>query len=280
MRYRIFVTCLILFMILMLGLSADLALAEAAPFQPDQAIYSLQLLAEQSLVKLNPDPGSRADFALDLLTRRITDLKNASGAAAEIPALSRLDQALDETAQELAPVLPPHATALRQRSILLLNDLQYVIASLAVAPKKDATTYGRVQLKATSFLIILSDPSRPLSALLTQLNATGTPVPQEAPTPTRDPIATATIVPPANVDPHIVAFQPGSGGAEHAFWPLTGAHQSLDCQTCHTPGPVRRHPHPVRRLPHQGRAGIKAPFPCHVRDVPQHGRLEAGLLQP
>ena len=74
MRYRIYILSLSLFLIVMLALSADLALAQAAPLHPGQDFYDLQLWAEQSLVTINPDPASRAAFSLDLLQRRLDDL--------------------------------------------------------------------------------------------------------------------------------------------------------------------------------------------------------------
>jgi hypothetical protein len=237
MRYRIFVVFLVLFMILMLGLSADLALAETAPFSPAQPLYGLQLWAEQSLLKLNPDPVSRAAFTLDLVQRRISDLRDAAGSAGEIEALGRIDQVLNDTAMELAPLAPQDTAQLRQRTVTLLNDLQSVMASLSVAPKQAAKIFGEVQLKTTSFLITLSDPAQPLSALPGQLDpAIMAAIAQPVATTTRGPEATATAIPPQAVDPHIVAFQAGSGGAAHAFWPLSGAHQTADCQACHTQG--------------------------------------------
>ncbi len=238
---------LFLFMVLMLGISADLALAEAAPFQPAQPLYNIQLWAEQSLIKLNPDPSSRADFALDLFQRRVGDLKSASGTAAEIPALTQLNLSLDETARELAPITQQNAAPRRQRMIELLNDLQFTLVGLIDAPQHAAASLSQVQLKSTSFLITLSDPTQPLSALLSQLNPTQ-PVAATRPDPT------ATTSPPVLVNPHIVTFQAGSGGAEHAFWPLTGQHLAIDCQACHTQGIYNGTPNQCAD--------------CHARDLP------------
>jgi hypothetical protein len=36
--------------------------------------------------------------------------------------------------------------------------------------------------------------------------------------------------------PHIVRFQPGSLGAMHAFFPLTGRHAEIECAACHSGG--------------------------------------------
>ncbi len=39
-----------------------------------------------------------------------------------------------------------------------------------------------------------------------------------------------------NIDPRAVSFLPGSNGAEHAFFPLTGSHAQLECEACHAEG--------------------------------------------
>ena len=94
----------------------------------------------------------------------------AAGSQAELTALTRLDSALDEAARGLSVIPQQKATLLRERAYSLLNDLQVVLGGLTVAPQQAADNFGRVQLKSTSFLIVLSDPTQPLSALLTQLD--------------------------------------------------------------------------------------------------------------
>ena len=273
MRNRIFIVCLVLFLILMLAASAGLALAEAAPFHPGQSLFGLQLWSEQSLATLNPDPANRAAFMLDLVQRRIADLRLATGSPAEIIALTRLDSSLDEAARGLSVIPQQNATILRERAYSLLNDLQIVLAGLTFAPRQAADNFGHVQLKSTSFLIVLSDPTQPLSALLTQLDPLAeAAAARPASTATTGPVPTATSAPPVIVNPHIVVFQSGSGGAEHRFWPLTGKHLEINCQACHTQGIYAGTPNQCAGCHLQDAPALRHPFPttcdlCHNTQV-------------
>ena len=227
MRKIAFWPILITLMLLMLSLTAGLALAEIAPFHSGDALFSLQQSAEQLLVDLNPDPGARVETLMDLFERRINDLDLTHGSP---EALAQFDQALNQMLQALVNAPEHHAADLRSRAMNVLAKAHDSLDKLASEGmiEPEVLTLRREVVRAA--LLDLADLNRPLSDLLngdqnvlaTSLNA----VMAQAD-------VNASVAGALSVGAHTVAFQPGSVGAMHTFFPLTGKHAKIECAVCH-----------------------------------------------
>ena len=233
MRKIVFWIVLPILMVLMLSLTAGLALAELAPFHPGDTLYSLQYQAEQVMVTLTPDQNAKAETLLDIFQRRTADLGNSGDG---MKALQQFDLAYDQLMQALVDAPDSHAADLRSRAMAVFAKAVDKLGSLLQAGGTQTDSYQARINRLANVLQNLADLGRPLSALLT--DSSGQPIiglsaqssTQTAADTSGDPTQAQT------VDPHIVTFQSGSQGAEHAFFPLTGKHATIACTACHSNG--------------------------------------------
>jgi len=87
MRTSILVVSISLLLLILVGMTADIAIAKFEPFHPGEVFFPVQKLAEQNLLKLIIDRSQRADYVLGLLERRSNDLRAAQGTPHESAAL-------------------------------------------------------------------------------------------------------------------------------------------------------------------------------------------------
>ena len=251
LRFSILVVSLAVLLFIMLGLSADLAMAKLAPFHPGQALFPFQEVAEQSLFMMTQDPLARANYTLDLLQRRVSDLSLVQGTSEEDNALSLLSHELGQSIPAVAGTSAQGSSDLRNRLVVTLQSIQQVLDKLKIAPVQAAAQFNQLYNRLITLLAIVSNPANPLSALSGQpVAASQSPAPALPAT-----AAGATPTPvEGDVAPIAILFPPGSKGALHEFFPLTGKHASLQCQDCHSQGVFAGTP-----------AQCSA---CHTKDAP------------
>ena len=231
MRRILLITPFLFVGLLCLGILFAGWLSASAHFHPGQSLFPLQESAEELRLRLINDPAGKANYALELLERRIADLARLADTPAEVPALQALDKALDRAqiisaaSAKLKPDLMLRLKEMLERAVSLLS-------GLSIAPQKSPDLYTTVVTRALALHDMVSGVSaggsqegieRGTSAVLPlviQSNA--------MPTPNASAEALA--------DPQVVMFLPGSPGAQHEFFPLTGKHSILECASCHLEG--------------------------------------------
>ncbi len=230
MRKFLALSLLIVFLLTLFSTSVGVYLASAAPFRPGNLLFPVQRFAEDQGALLTLNSTERAQYYLSLTERRALDLAALAGTEQETLALQILDQALDraEAAMGEAPPsdLPLLIAHLSQVVAQIDTSLAYLNVSIKEAP--DLVVAFKAQVATLRALVglvqALSNPSAssPQGTVPMALQPQGTPG------------ATATAI--ATIDPHLVIFPPGSGGAEHAFFPLVDGHGNLQCEQCHQAG--------------------------------------------
>jgi len=211
-----------------IGLSAQIALAEAHPLRPGHAIFPLQDFAEQGRAKLTIREAQQTAYLLELAAKRTEDLLILAGSEDGPLAAEYLVQVLDQLIYALGE-------AAIGESALPLDDLVNLVLNIRVMLedvqfRSAAQIEGTAQLEAKVLVleeIISNLPGMEhgiLQADLDQIVAAGSLLES------RDGVRGT------EVSPHSIQFPPGSPGAEHAFFTLEGSHEELDCLDCHTDG--------------------------------------------
>ena len=205
------------------------------PFHPGSPFFRLQVFGEQVFERLIPDDTGRAEYALSVLLRRSSDLRFVTGTEYEALALEYLNQAIDQAASAVAAAPAESATLLRPELLEFIQAAETALQNLKVVRQENPEFLAALTAKVSVLRTMLSEPGfvqenfRLLSGITLQNQVTATPAP-----PPQAGLATRT--PSVTIQPHVVLFPPGSPGALHKFYPLTGKHAQLDCLSCHSEG--------------------------------------------
>lgn len=225
-----FITLIILGLVF---LGTGYTLAQRGNFSPDSPAFPFQKFSEQQMLALLQDPLPRAEYALQLLERRKVALSNLVGSPAEIAALQELNQALDQAILSIAEAPQAGLEGLKTRLALLLLDIETILSRLAVNPASVSELYAAVQGKVLALEKMVGNfaesANAPVPTPETNLLVNPLPTQPASATPEATPIQ-------GLIDPMMVQFPPGSPGAEHQFFPLSGKHAELTCQSCHIDG--------------------------------------------
>jgi predicted CXXCH cytochrome family protein len=223
MRSFLFKSCLITGFIILLLFAGSLILAVLAPFHPGNIFFPTQSFAEQQMGFIFSDPTKRASYMFDLEERRIKDLHTRIGSQYELVAIEYLDQSLDQAMQAMSLTSSEKVNDLRLRFFSLIAQTNETLKQLVVAPIQNQDVFQTFQAKILTFIQTtqtavssFKDPG------LTSLVSSGNP---------RILTDSSSI---AVESRGLIPFPPGSVGAVHAFFPLTGQHASLACKSCHT----------------------------------------------
>ncbi len=231
MRRFLLFASLIVILLILAGAGMGIALANSAPFRPGEALFPLQNFSEQATVTLASSQAGKADFLIRLMERRTADLGEVTGTNQEEPVLLALVKALNQAAQAIALMPEKEAASLRSQFAASLRNAHTAISRLVILPVKNPELVAGVQSKIQTLMMLLMG-GQPLAVSAPQAKLTPTallPIPSLTIVPTA--VLTATVSPAL-----MVYFPPGSPGAIHAFYPLTGGHATLDCVACHTQG--------------------------------------------
>ena len=223
MRRFFILATLIVITLAALGSTGGFALAETGPFRSGNILFPLQRFAEETRVWATSNKTGKASYLLDLADRRVLDLATQAGKPGELRALENLNIALDQAMAAVAAVPLEDLGPLKTRLSSLVGQMQVILAMLSITPAQAPDQYAAMQAKITAIGAMLASSDAPQSPSASV--APGALVPTAVPG-----------VPQPTVDPQAVAFPPGSTGALHAFFPLTGVHATVGCQGCHGNG--------------------------------------------
>ncbi|HSF79815.1 MAG TPA: hypothetical protein VLA49_01190 [Anaerolineales bacterium] len=215
-----------------LGILFTAWISASAHIQPGQILFPLQESAEELRTRLIADPTKKGNYALGLLEWRLADLTQLADTPAELAALQALDKALDR-AQKISAAAPAEIKPnLMSRLLKILEQAASLLSRLSISPQEAPDFYIAVVTRVLALQDLAADnntgaalepsDSQAIAMLPLVIRSNGVP---------------ASDVNSNNwIDPQTVVFPPGSPGAQHAFFPLTGRHASLECTSCHTDG--------------------------------------------
>ncbi|OGO40859.1 MAG: hypothetical protein A2W36_02160 [Chloroflexi bacterium RBG_16_58_14] len=227
MRRLLLLIVVLILLLAILGIGVGLSLSQDGPFQPGDALFPYQYLAEQERLSLIANPTERVIFLAHLAGVRADDLILLAGTPGEELALDYLSRAFDQVLQALRSMPADELPVLQEYLIEMAGKIDIALsASLVSNP-----TLADLQASFAAFRGLLaaynpenSPASNPLGLSLAR------------PPNGNNPDSGANSPGMQLIDPHAVSFPPGSSGAAHAFFPLTGRHAALPCEDCHTQG--------------------------------------------
>ncbi|NMB67240.1 MAG: hypothetical protein GYA20_00575 [Chloroflexi bacterium] len=212
--------------------AAGAALATLGPYRPGQAMFAVQYSAEHAYLDLRPGSQRRAAFGLTLLERRIGALETVNGTAAEIDVLTAVNTEIEHELALLQSVPAADEAPLRAGLVRDLEGLLAALDRLAYTPSASPQGFIGFRNAILALSLLARDASIPLANLYDLARNAGATAAGQATAAPGQPTPT----PQTAIDPRMVLFPPGSPGAVHAFYPLTGAHALLQCQNCHAQG--------------------------------------------
>jgi hypothetical protein len=214
---------------LIFGFSATaLAFVEISPFHPGQMFFPVQNSLDHVLVIFYLDHTSKSNYEMDILEKRISDLNNAAGQSEEISGINSVLVELDHVLNHFQKIPPEAEASLRKRFVDILISIQDQIPHYTYSAGANPKEFGAFQAKIAGLKFLAMDVSNSLTTLYA-INSQSNPAMEQANNP-----STSRTAQPGLSDSRMIPFLPGSAGASHAFFPLTGKHAALSCQSCHT----------------------------------------------
>jgi hypothetical protein len=228
-RFLLFATLMVILLTILLLASAAY-MAEKSIFLPGSFFYPLQGMAEELQSALYQDPSSLYQYRLKIAFRRLDGLAALTGTLDEKNALDGFLLALDQVTLAYSNLTTEDTLfleAARAGLIALLDRADPLMRNLAIVQMDFPDQFAEVETKLHVMRLLIANPDL-VPADLSQISLLSTP---EA-----TPMQAEGAAPAATIAPQMVQFLPGSKGALHSFFPLTGKHAELICESCHTTG--------------------------------------------
>ena len=229
MKQFVIISALILFILVLLITSAGYVMATVHPFHPGNAFFPLQSFVELNRVLLTSNRTTQANLYLDLLERRIEDLSEVTGTDNEHAATVAVEEALDRSIDAIATAPVEDLPHLKSRMAGLRDELEATLRLLKILPVQSPQMIEELQAKINTLYSMLG-----VNAVA--IEPEDLPRSEEEEIEIREQTPTPQIDEQGAIDPQTVEFPPGSTGAEHKFFPLSGKHATISCQDCHSEG--------------------------------------------
>jgi hypothetical protein len=221
-------------LILLLGLvlfaGASLILAEGGLFHPGSPIFHIQYFVEQRRADLTFNQNHKLVYLVDLVERRAGDVIGLAGTQTEVEAIFFLNENFNQALTALSKIPADELNTHFYRLEEMLGYLDAAMSSVSQAENLTSEMFLSLQEKISAMRTLLSMAG---GADNEQAQLQGDPsfLPFLA-----NGIAKPDATGLAAIPEHAVLFPPGSAGALHAFFPLTGQHAELTCESCHAGG--------------------------------------------
>lgn len=229
MRRFIIVLGILAILIMTLLALTGTGLAFFSPLAPGSTFFPLQEMIEFQRASLIRQYHERVDYQLGLVDKRIQDLDSVIGSQDEFTALTALEHALDEVIDSMSQVPDNDLAQLKTQLAESLTEIDTVLKRLVILPSDSPDLYENFQVKINTLFAMVSKET-PVLATSADTNVDTSIV--EATPITTTPDASELEA----VNPQAITFPPGSEGAQHKFFPLTGKHAEISCQNCHANG--------------------------------------------
>jgi len=228
MKRTLLIISLIIAFVLSGSSAAIIAFAEIAPFHPESDFFSFQVSVEHALMFLYQEPTSRSWYELKLLEKRVDDLAAVAGLPEEEVRINTVLMELDHVLLQFQKSESEEDGDLRIRFEKILTKMQLELEQFSFLAEENPDVFYQTQEKINRLKSLLADRANPLAKLY---------VLSQPPKSINVKVGLIQPFQPLEtnkIEPHKVPFLPGSAGAEHEFFPLTGKHAELTCEGCHS----------------------------------------------
>jgi hypothetical protein len=209
----------------LLSACTSLAIITNAPYYPGDTLFPIQRFLEEEISPLLLENTSRTVYYLELSDRRTNQLIDAQGTENELTAFFALDKSLDKAVDAVLGSPQHLKPAINYRLIAVLENAYDALTLLKQVPVQAPEAYQQVLDEILSVYTALTKSYE---------KPTGTGMEsQNQALPTDETINDDT----DNLSiPYTIEFPPGSEGAAHEFFLLSGEHAELVCESCHLEG--------------------------------------------
>jgi hypothetical protein len=230
-RTILVIASLVTTLLVLVQAMAVTSLAVMNPFLPGNAFFPLQSWCEDAAAWVFAPGAGRAGYYLDLAEQRTYDLEERAGTRHELAALTALESALDRASAAIEISPGTQAPALWTRLLDLIQRSENTLPRLTQIPSAYA-------------VLVIAFQTR-LHTLRNMADSRSRLEPGEGPTSDAgnlvrvDASAGIAVTGGTALPGGLIPFPPGSSGAKHAFYTMTGRHTILECSSCHTAGIYR-----------------------------------------
>lgn len=228
MRKILLVITLIVMFVLSGSSAMLIAFAEYAPFHPESKLFNFQNTIEHALLFFYPDSISKSWYELKILEKRANDLESVRGLPEEVQRINAVWIELDHVLRQFQSNGSEEDQNLRLRMVKILNKINEELKLFSYFAKQHPSDFSQFQERIIRLRNLVLDPANSLSKLI-DLNQT-----QQVNNVKVSSLNPSQPILTKQIEPHKVPFLPGSAGAEHKFFLLTGKHAELTCEGCHS----------------------------------------------
>ncbi|HSM25914.1 MAG TPA: hypothetical protein VK856_13710, partial [Anaerolineaceae bacterium] len=208
--------------------AAIIAFAEIAPIHPEDKLFNFQNTVEHTLLFLYPDPISKSWYELKILEKRTDDLESVEGLPEEVQRINAVWIELDHVLRQFQMNGSDEDQNLKLRLAKILNKIDEELKQFSYFADQNPSEFLQSQEKIIRLRNLVLDPANSLAKLYDL---------SQVPQVDRVKVSSLTPLQPIltkQIEPHKIPFLPGSAGAEHKFFLLTGKHAELTCEGCHS----------------------------------------------
>ena len=216
------------FVVVLLAVTSVIAMAAIAPLHAGQGLFKVQYWFEHQYEGLIANPLIRAQYGLSLMERRLGDLEQVSGTAAEPEVLNSVYVEIGHALALFKETQPEDETILREMFVEDIDRLLVLLDSATFVAENSPESLANFRATIENLRAQAENLANPLAGLA---GPGAIPLIPGAAAPGR-PTAVAEVP----FSPRMILFPPGSLGAQHLFFPLDGRHSQITCQTCHSEG--------------------------------------------
>jgi len=231
-RFLLGATAIVILLVIT-GTGVTAALAVAGPLHPGDTLFPWQSFAEQSQGKLFITDLGRAHYFISIAGRRADNLGVVVGTANELISIYYLNQSLDQAALSISKVETGEIKNLRVNLGKLVLQIRQSLAALEIVPVENPDVLEAFYAKINSLEKLIVNPeaeARDFAAIIDSSDLSSLVANNSKINLIDDNAASPLIVGQA----YLIPFPANSPGAQHEFFPLTGEHAVLACQSCHT----------------------------------------------
>ena len=202
-----------------------IALALYGPLHPGSTFFPIQAFSEQQFGLIYNNPVTKADYLLNLVDRRISDLLLRAGSVHEYISMEYLDRSINQAALAISTVPQDKASDVLTRFITLAKRAEDGLNQLKRAPLENPTAFNALRAKVQTIQHMVGTVKVQNNELVL--------VPAITVNSSQAITSTLQLIHSAN---GLIPWPAGSPGAVHAFFTLAGQHAVLQCIDCHNEG--------------------------------------------
>jgi hypothetical protein len=228
------ITRIVLILLLLLGGLLGMVWISSRPLlHPGQALFPLQRFSEQVHAAAASSIPDKYDYLMQVLHWRTDDLRRATATPGELMALAELNRALDQVVLVAAAVDPLDRPGLNLVMRQEVGTIRKATTSLILLPAQNPEVQRAMQAKLNSLEYLLNADGLSVQRI-NRIVGLVVPFPPEVAR--KAPGVIDAAGKPGFLEQALLPFPRDGQGTFHTAYPLSGAHISVLCTSCHSAG--------------------------------------------